>query len=186
MELQHTQPFIKSVLSCCSDAWWESFLVKMKKISCETNLSHEAYGEEICLFEWHKMLSEVTEHIKNNGHPGYLVTMRSRKNVRTAVTNRRFFRHQNDGSGGERGKWMARQISTTNLRKKKHEQKCRKKWSQGMWVNICQFLPKEQIPMFKNSLYSQALAPALCGSDFYKNWKLCSKGPIFSQLKKSL
>jgi len=78
--------------------------VKLKKISCETNLSHEAYGEEICLFEWHKMLPEVMEDIENNEHPGYLVTMRSHKNVRTAVMNRRLFRHQNDSSGGEHGK----------------------------------------------------------------------------------
>jgi hypothetical protein len=31
--------------------------------------------QKICLFEWHKMLSEVTEDIKNKEHPGYLLTM---------------------------------------------------------------------------------------------------------------
>jgi hypothetical protein len=59
--------------------------------------------QKICLFEWHKMLSEVTEDIKNKEHPAYLVTMRSHKNVRIVVKNRWLFRQQNDSSGGEHG-----------------------------------------------------------------------------------
>lgn len=50
--------------------------------------------QEICLFEWYNMLSEVTEDSENNEHLGYLVTMRSNKFVRNVVKNRWLFRHQ--------------------------------------------------------------------------------------------
>jgi len=70
---------------------------------CHTRHMEKMPYQKICLFEWHKMLSEVTEDIENNKNLGYLVTMRSNKNVRTRVKNRWLFRYQNDSSGGEHG-----------------------------------------------------------------------------------
>jgi hypothetical protein len=41
--------------------------------------------QEISLFEWHKMLSDITEDMEGNEQPGYLVTMKSDNNVRNVV-----------------------------------------------------------------------------------------------------